>query len=128
MSLVVARPQKKDDLLRGPCSSSSVLDLEKKVTVTEVQRSLSPVDKPELACASEDHRFWFQRTKDYDPNTVATQPSVFDDPALVDEYKPRSDWENIHRFDPSARWTWGEEHVCVFLEPNPKREMWSLTM
>lgn len=49
-------------------------------------------------------KFWFQRQTKYDPNAIATQPSVFDDPDTAKLYQPRDDWENLHRFDPGARW------------------------
>lgn len=58
-------------------------------------------------------RFFWQRSKAYDPDAIATLPSVFDDPDTADKYHPRPDWENYHRFDPNARWTWGEERELV---------------
>ncbi|KAI5458911.1 major facilitator superfamily domain-containing protein [Mariannaea sp. PMI_226] len=57
--------------------------------------------------------FWWQKTPSVDGDAIATQESVFDDPVLAKRYEPRPDWENIHRFDPSARWTWAEEHNVV---------------
>ncbi|KAJ8127224.1 hypothetical protein O1611_g6413 [Lasiodiplodia mahajangana] len=68
---------------------------------------------PPLGQPREEKKFWFQRGKDYDPNAIATQPSVYDVADVKDQYLPREDWENAHRFDPLARWTWGEEYKVV---------------
>jgi hypothetical protein len=55
-------------------------------------------------------RFWRRRVK-HDLDAVATQPSVFDDPVTLELYRPPPSYENTHRFDPDARWTWREERV-----------------
>ena len=54
----------------------------------------------------------FKRKKAVDIDTIATQPSVFDDPHTLEIYRPPAAFENAHRFDPNARWTWREEKVC----------------
>jgi MFS transporter, ACS family, DAL5 transporter family protein len=52
---------------------------------------------------------WRKNKQDRSPDKIATQPSVFDDPKLGPFFYPGDKYENRHRFDPSFRWTWGEE-------------------
>jgi hypothetical protein len=52
---------------------------------------------------------WRQPKLDLD--AIATQMSVFDDKTTLEIYRPPPGYENAHRFDPMARWTWREEKV-----------------
>lgn len=47
----------------------------------------------------------------FDLDATATRRSVYDDPALAKHYWPNSNYENLHRFDPEARWSYREEKV-----------------
>lgn len=56
----------------------------------------------------------FRRSERIDPDSSATRRSVFDDPDLASHYWPKKEYENLHRFDPAARWTYKEERVCLY--------------
>lgn len=45
-----------------------------------------------LGIPRDQKRFFWQRSKAHDPNSVATLPSVFDDPDTAEKYQPRPDW------------------------------------
>jgi hypothetical protein len=61
---------------------------------------------------------WLFRRRTYSPrdlDAISTRRSVYDDPALAEHYMPREGYENSHRFDISARWTFREERVGLLL-------------
>ncbi|TCD62156.1 hypothetical protein EIP91_007284 [Steccherinum ochraceum] len=91
-------------------SSNSKVDDSK----AEFSSSSSLVDIPPLGVPPDPNKRlrWWSRWK-RDPDSIATQPSVFDDPITLEIYRPPPRYENVHRFDPLARWTWREELKIV---------------
>ncbi|PKS08553.1 hypothetical protein jhhlp_004939, partial [Lomentospora prolificans] len=102
-------------------SSSDSDSIEKKNGVTV---EVNPLGKP-----YKDTRkfFWQKRVRNEDLDEIATQPSVYDNAVLAEKYLPRPDWENLHRFDPSARWTWAEE-LKVVRKVDWKIMIWTCVM
>jgi hypothetical protein len=99
MSVVVPRR----DLKRAESFSGS--DESVKDAVRPVLELGAPVDDEKGV-----RGFWHRNTRP--DNAIATQPSVFDDPSTLEAYRPPPEYENTHRFNPDARWTWGEEKVA----------------
>lgn len=80
-----------------------------------INKGVSPtesvIEVPTLEAPVSTQKRTFWRRPKHELDSVATQPSVFDDPATLEIYRPPAVWENVHRFDPAARWTWREEYV-----------------
>lgn len=99
-----------------PTSSTSSLD---KIGLgAEASSQLSSSTDDLLPALDEKPRFTdllFRRRKlrARDPNGIATRRSVYDDPKLAKHYWPSEKYENLHRFDPNARWTFAEEAVSI---------------
>lgn len=75
----------------------------------EVDSKNSSGEIPRLPWSSR----WRGGKKNIDLDAVATQRSVFDDPAQAKFYQPHENYENLHRFDVAARWTVREEKAVV---------------
>jgi hypothetical protein len=83
------------------------------VTYDKGSGGVSPKDTPLVSQLDEDRpttSFWRRMAK-HDLDAIATQPSAFDDPVTLELYRPPQSYENAHRFDPNARWTFREERV-----------------
>jgi hypothetical protein len=94
---------------------------EKNNNVTETIVEPLPLGEP----IKDGRKNWWSRSPPVDLDAIATQTSVYDDPEVAKLYQPRPDWENLHRFDPSVRWTWREEKVSLtsWSESNPENKM-----
>lgn len=107
------------DLRTRPASSSGDSDytIEKKNRDSketfhdDLQDSID--DAPKLT----DLIFRRRKLQSIDQDAIATRRSVYDDPVLASNYWPKPEYENLHRFDPDARWTVREEKVrfCLLL-------------
>lgn len=96
-SAITTALEKSDDAssTKGDLSSTTTLEV-------------PPLAEPQ---AEDGKRTPFWRRVKRDPEDIATQPSVFDDPVTLEIYRPPPKYENVHRFDPLFRWTWAEERV-----------------
>jgi len=97
-----------DHALDRTSSDDSPLDDKAKLPL-----DLSLAAPQEVAGSNGLSALWYSwRGPARDLDAIATQPSVFDDPVALEAYRPPPEFENAHRFDPDARWTYREEQVC----------------
>jgi hypothetical protein len=102
------KPRRNDDT---DASSFSGDEKGSKVSVTAVDAKVPPLGAPLDEQTGNPFTSIFKRKTKTELEAIATQPSVFDDPTSLEAYRPPPQYENTHRFNPLARWTWREENV-----------------
>jgi hypothetical protein len=101
------------DRTSSESSYNEKVDLTPIATPTNDEKAPPPLVAPLETRAATGLNLWqFWRRPARDLDAIATQPSVFDDPATLEAFRPPPEYENTHRFDPDARWTYREEKVC----------------
>ncbi|KLU87132.1 hypothetical protein MAPG_06136 [Magnaporthiopsis poae ATCC 64411] len=90
---------------------------------TDEQKSTIADTPPLGECTADDRKFWWEKGNKLDPDAIATQ--ILAETRLV-RNTTRS-WENIHRFNPLARWTWGEE-TSVIRKMDVRIMLWTCVM
>ena len=93
----------------GVAGEQSSVDKNQDVQTVSVAGDLVDADPPPFRFS--DYLFQRNLSKPLDLDAVATKRSVYDDPDLSSHYWPKEDYENLHRFDPTVRWTHREEKV-----------------
>ncbi|KAI0064887.1 allantoate permease [Artomyces pyxidatus] len=93
-------------------SITSEFSVEKKTPV-DVDTSADDLVEPEEEGRTRVTEFLLGRRKPVDLDAIATRRSVFDNPTLAKHYWPTDRYENLHRFNPNARWTYREEQALV---------------
>ncbi|KAG2112311.1 allantoate permease [Suillus discolor] len=87
--------------------------------LSSIEKRSASLPTDDLVDETEEQFSWtksiFRRKQMFsrDLDAIATRRSVFDDPGLAQYYWPNKDYENLHRFDPTARWTYREEKALV---------------
>jgi hypothetical protein len=94
-------------------SNTSSLSFDKKDSTVDVVEPSSDLVDAEAEPIKFTSLFFRRFYKPIDLDAIATRRSVYDDPALARHYWPKKNYENLHRFDPTARWTYREEQVII---------------
>jgi hypothetical protein len=102
--------------LPSPASGQSSLSYNTYENKTPAVQEISfqPADLAEPENTTDQKGFWssiFSRKSPRDLDAIATTRSVFDDPTLAQYNQPHPEYENLHRFDPSERWSYREEQA-----------------
>ncbi|KII91277.1 hypothetical protein PLICRDRAFT_696369 [Plicaturopsis crispa FD-325 SS-3] len=105
----LADPDAVVNLPPGQTPPSSSLEKEQSVDAKDRAQDLAVEDDETYKLTNA----LFRRRRAIDRDATATRRSVYDDATLASHYWPKDDYENIHRFDPKARWTYREERALV---------------